>query len=177
MLPALMKRSVSGALSAAVLVLAALTGSTAATGHHAAFAAQAGWVWPVDAPHIITRPYIAPETAYSAGHRGIDLAAPVGAVVRSPADGTVHFSGFIVDRFVVSIDHGDGIITSFEPVLSELPEGAAVQRGEPIGTVQPGHCASSCVHFGVRLHGQYVSPLNYLGGLEPSVLLPTRPLP
>lgn len=135
------------------------------------------WTWPIDASHTIIRPYIAPETAFSAGHRGIDIAAPVGAAVRSPADGIVHFSGFVVNRSLISIDHGGGLITSFEPVSSDLVEGATVQRGEPIGTLQIGHCRQSCLHVGVRLHGQYVSPMNFLGGQPPSVLLPTRELP
>ena len=122
------------------------------------------------------RPFIAPETPYAAGHRGIDVAAPEGAEVRSPADGVIHFSGFVVDRPVLSIDHGGGLVSSFEPVVSELAAGTIVHRGDRIGAVQSGHCGAPCLHLGVRLHGQYVSPLRYLGGIPYSVLLPTRRL-
>ncbi len=124
------------------------------------------------------RPFIAPETVYSSGHRGIDLAAQPGAVVSAPADGIIHFSGVVVDRPVLSIEHPGSLLSSFEPVVSTLRPGTAVRRGEPIGTIAAdgGHCASSCLHFGVRLHGQYLSPLNFLGGIPPPVLLPTRPL-
>ena len=94
----------------------------------------------------------------------------------APADGVIHFSGFVVDRSLVSIDHGGGLISSFEPVLPSLAEGAIVRRGEQIGTLQSGHCRVPCLHFGVRLHGEYLSPLNFLGGIERSVLLPTRDL-
>lgn len=161
--------------TAAALILLALTGATpaAATDYTPRFA----WAWPVDASREILRPYIAPETPYSAGHRGIDISAPANAIVRSPADGIIHFSGFVVDRYVVSIDHGGGLMSSFEPVLSRLVEGAPVHRGEQIGTLQSGHCRAPCLHVGARLHGQYVSPLNYLGGIERSVLLPTREIP
>ena len=82
----------------------------------------------------------------------------------------------VVDRPVLSIQHADGLVSSYEPVRSELPPGTPVRRGEAVGRLLPGHCASVCLHFGVRLHGQYVSPLNYLGGIPRSVLLPTRPL-
>ena len=131
------------------------------------------WAWPVDPPHTVVRPYIAPATPYSPGHRGVDLAAPGGAVY-APADGVVHFAGTVVDRPVLSIEHPGGVLTSYEPVVTELVAGAHVERGDVIGTVVAGHCASPCLHFGVREHGEYASPLAWLGGLEPAVLLPTR---
>lgn len=141
-----------------------------------AWASAWAWAWPVPAPHPIARPFIAPENPYSAGHRGIDIGSASRTIVRSPADGVVHFSGFVVNRSLVSIDHGGGVLSSFEPVESELAEGTLVRRGDPIGVLQSGHCSTPCLHLGVRVHGQYVSPLNFLGGMEPSVLLPTRPL-
>lgn len=126
--------------------------------------------------HTVVRPFIAPPTPYAAGHRGIDIDSAAGAPVVAPADGIVHFAGVVVDRPVVSVRHPGGLISSFEPVTSELTEGAPVARGSPIGVVAAGHCAAPCLHFGVRLHGEYVSPLAYLEGIPPSVLLPTRPL-
>ena len=135
------------------------------------------WSWPLDEPHPIVRPFIAPASAYSSGHRGIDIAGTDDEVVRAPAAGIIHFSGFVVNRYVVSIDHGGGVLSSFEPVLSELVEGALVRRGERIGALQSGHCGAPCLHFGVRVDGLYVSPLNFLGDIPRSILLPTRPLP
>jgi murein DD-endopeptidase MepM/ murein hydrolase activator NlpD len=128
----------------------------------------------------MVRPFIAPPTPYAAGHRGIDIATVTGAgdsaVVYAPADGVVHFAGVVVDRPVLSIDHGDGVLSSFEPVASTLVAGARVRQGEVIGLVEPGHCLAPCLHLGARRNGNYVSPLNYLGGIPHSVLLPTRPL-
>ena len=168
-------------LTLTAFVLVTLTGETSAQAKvvesHVPVAKSSSWVWPVEAPHPIVKPFLAPQTQYSAGHRGIDIAAPSSAIVRSPTGGVIHFSGFVVSRNLVSIDHGGGIISSFEPVLSELSEGTLVHRGEQIGVLQSGHCSTPCLHFGVRLHGQYVSPLNYLGGLERSILLPTRDIP
>lgn len=133
----------------------------------------ARWQWPVDPPRSIVRPFIAPATPYAPGHRGIDVRAP-GATVYAPTAGVVHFAGFVVDRPVLSIRHPGDLISSYEPVVTDLVAGDAVARGDAIGTVQSGHCAATCLHFGVRLHGEYVSPLLFLGGLPRSVLLPTR---
>ncbi len=132
------------------------------------------WLWPVDGPHVVVRPYLAPASPYGRGHRGIDLAASEGAAVRAPAAGVVHFAGFVVDRPVISIRHEDGVLSSFEPVESDLEQGAAVEAGDVIGTLIAGHCADACLHVGARIHGQYVSPLRYLGDIPRSVLIPTR---
>jgi murein DD-endopeptidase MepM/ murein hydrolase activator NlpD len=138
--------------------------------------AAPGWHWPIAGPHAIVRPYLAPSTAYSAGHRGIDVSATSSVDVRAPADGVIHFSGYVVDRPVISIDHGNGVISSFEHALSTLHTGDRVTAGQVIAQVQPGHCTSPCLHFGVRIDGAYVSPLLLLGGIPHSVLLPTRHL-
>ena len=96
----------------------------------------------------------------------------------APADGVVHFAGVVVDRPVLSLDHTGGVLSSYEPVTTHLLTGDTVHRGEVIGVVLPGHCAKTCLHLGVRIDGQYVSPLTFLGGIPRSVLLPTRvPLP
>ncbi|SOE70879.1 Peptidase family M23 [Salinibacterium xinjiangense] len=141
-------------------------------------APRPSWDWPVDPPRVLVRQFIAPMTAYSSGHRGVDLATASGSVY-APADGVVHFAGVVVDRPVLSIRHTGGLISSYEPVETTLHKGATVARGDVIGTVPtdpalPGHCSHACLHFGVRRDGEYVSPLLYLGGIEPSVLLPTR---
>lgn len=146
---------------------------TAARRLAALAAAAALWAWPVAAPHPIARAYIAPATPYAAGHRGIDIRAVDGAEVRAPADGVVHFAGVVVDRPVLSIDHGSGVLSSYEPVETTLHEGETVRRGQLIGVLRAGHCASeACLHFGVRIDGDYVSPLLFLGGQPRAVLLP-----
>lgn len=137
-------------------------------------AASAPWDWPLADPHPIVRPYIAPENPYSSGHRGIDIDVGSAVEVRAPTEGVVHFAGTVVDRPVLSIRHPGGLITSYEPVTSTLARGDVVTRGQVIGEVQEGHCMRSCLHFGVRLDGDYVSPLNYLSGIPRAILLPTR---
>jgi murein DD-endopeptidase MepM/ murein hydrolase activator NlpD len=134
--------------------------------------AVALWAWPVPAPHPIARPFIAPETPYSAGHRGIDIRADAGVEVHAPAAGVVHFAGFVVDRPVISIRHAGGVLSSFEPVEPSVATGDRVARGDVIGILLPGHCASPCLHLGARIDGEYVNPLLFLGGLEHAVLYP-----
>jgi murein DD-endopeptidase MepM/ murein hydrolase activator NlpD len=133
------------------------------------------WSWPVAPPHPVVRAFTAPEHAWSPGHRGIDVGTSTGSAVTAPDDGVVHFSGVVVDRPVLSLRHADGVLSSFEPVTSELSAGDPVLRGQTVGTVQAGHCPDvECLHLGARIDGEYVSPLMMLGLGRPSVLLPTR---
>jgi murein DD-endopeptidase MepM/ murein hydrolase activator NlpD len=150
--------------------------STVPASAQAAAGATTSWGWPLPVPHPIVGPFIAPASAYAAGHRGIDISSPEGTLVTAPADGVVYFAGVVVDRPVLSIRHADGVVSSYEPVESVVSVGTAVRRGDTVGRLLAGHCALGCIHFGVRLFGEYVSPLNYLGGIPRSVLLPTRPL-
>ena len=136
--------------------------------------AVAAWRWPTPPPHTVLRPFRAPLTAYGSGHRGIDLPAAAGSTVFAPAPGVVYFSGRVVDRPVLSIEHEDGLLSSFEAVESSLAEGDPVRAGDPVGVVVASeHCPGTpCLHFGVRRHGRYLSPLLMLGGIPRSILLP-----
>jgi murein DD-endopeptidase MepM/ murein hydrolase activator NlpD len=132
------------------------------------------WNWPLADARVISRPYLAAATPYGAGHRGVDLEAG-SSIVFAPADGVVHFAGVVVDRPVMSISHEGGILSSYEPVTTTLVAGDIVHRGDIIGELQPGHCqVVLCLHFGVRIGGEYVSPMLFLGGVPRAVLLPTR---
>lgn len=135
---------------------------------------QPRWAWPVS-PVVVAKAYAAPPTPYAAGHRGIDLAVPLSAVVTAPAGATVRFAGLVVDRPVLTLDHGGGILSSYEPLVSDLPVGASVSTGQPLGRVaEGGHCASGCLHIGVRVDGAYVSPLLFFDRVPRAVLLPLR---
>ena len=134
------------------------------------------WSWPVASPHHIERPYLAPATPYGTGHRGIDIAAGEGAQIRAPAGGTVAYVGVVVDRAVITIDHGGGWKSSYEPVSpadASLGVGTQLAEGEVFGVRSRSHgTCGACIHLGVRLHGEYVSPLLLLSSPAPSVLLP-----
>lgn len=123
----------------------------------------------------MVRPFEAPAEKWSPGHRGVDVEAPAGVVVVAPDSGVVHFAGTVVDRPVLSIEHAGGVLSSFEPVVASVARGQRVERGQAVGILQTGHCATgSCLHLGARIDGRYVSPLLLLGELRRAVLLPTR---
>ncbi len=91
----------------------------------------------------------------------------------APADGSVAFAGMVAGRPVLTIDHGDGLVTTLEPLETVLTPGTSVSRGEEVGTIAlGGHAEPGTVHFGVRLHGEYINPLLLLGGIPRAVLLP-----
>ena len=131
------------------------------------------WAWPVDGARIVLRPFVAPATPYGPGHRGVDLAADA-AEVLAPAAGSIRFAGTVAGRPVLTIDHGGGVVSSWEPVDSPLTAGEPVAVGQPVGVIRDGHCVRRCVHLGVRLDGAYANPLRWLGGAVWPVLLPTR---
>ncbi len=151
--------------------LAALLAFSPSTAGGADPLAPRRWTWPVT-PVRIVQPFVAPAHEYGAGHRGLDLDDGDGAV-RSPADGRVAFAGPVAGRGVLTIDHGDGLVSSFEPVDTELAVGAAVRRGQIVARVGVGgHTAPGELHVGVRLEGEYINPLRLLGGVPRAVLLP-----
>lgn len=130
-----------------------------------------GWVWPV-APVRVVQPFVAPAHEYGPGHRGVDLDDGDGAV-RTPADGRVAFAGPVAGRGVLTIDHGDGLVSSFEPVQADVAVGDVVERGQVVARAATGgHTAPGILHLGVRLDGEYVNPLRLLGGVPRAVLLP-----
>ena len=152
------------------------SGSTSDTRELDANAGPASqWLWPVPAPIRVLDPFRAPPTPYAAGHRGIDLDTEPGASVVAPAGGVVSFAGQVAGRPVIAIDHGGGVVSAMEPVEASVGRGDPIGAGAVIGVVASGgHCADRCVHLGVRIDGEYVSPFLFLGGLPRAVLQPTR---
>lgn len=163
---------------AVLLLVAALLLSSAGRSIATADAANetppgAAWEWPVEGPRIPLVPYLAPVNDYGTGHRGIDLTAPIGGVATAPADGIVAFRGLVVDRPVLTIDHGGGVVSSYEPLLSSLEPGTLVAAGEPLGTVDiGGHSAAGTLHLGVRVDGAYMNPEAMFGLAARAILLP-----
>lgn len=131
------------------------------------------WVWPVDGPRVISDPYRAPAQPWSAGNRGIDIAPLVSDVVRSPADGVVAFRGRVVDRSLITITHSNGLVTTLEPVESDLLPGETVRAGDVIGILSTGgSTAAGHLHFGVRWHSNYINPMSLYQSVPRAVLLP-----
>ncbi|MDC4232961.1 M23 family metallopeptidase [Actinomyces sp. B33] len=121
------------------------------------------WRWPTSGPVPVTRAFLPPARDWLPGHRGVDLAAPIGSLIVAPAPGTVTVAGRIVDRGVVAIDHGS-VTSSFEPVLPLVAVGEDVAAGRPIAVVEPGHDPGP-LHWGARTGPKrYIDPLRMLTG-------------
>ncbi len=138
------------------------------------------WSWPLEPVPTVLRTFEKPPRTWQRGHRGVDLStgAEESAAILSPADGVVFFAGTVVNRGVLSIDHGGGRISSFEPVETALLKGQRVAAGDVVGALATatgearGHCGFPCLHWGVRADGEYVDPLSFVMDRRPSVLLP-----
>ncbi|MCX5261223.1 M23 family metallopeptidase [Streptomyces canus] len=143
-----------------------------------------GRTWPVGTRPTVLRGWEPPATVYGRGHRGVDLAAPPGSPVRAVAPGRVSFAGRVAGRGVVSVElTGTDLRTTYEPVTASVEKGAEVAAGEVVGTVEPtgSHCASTCVHWGLRRGEAYLDPLSllppWLLRRGPSRLLPVLGVP
>ena len=99
---------------------------------------------------------------YEAGHRGVDLIGTPGDTVVAAARGTVHFAGRVAGHGVVSIDHGNGWRTTYQPVTPAVAEGDKVDAGETIGRLEAGHCLLGCLHWGLTDATSYADPTKYL---------------
>jgi murein DD-endopeptidase MepM/ murein hydrolase activator NlpD len=167
----------SSAVLLLALLLAGAAGARAAADTDAAPEPVADqgredWVWPVDGFRL-ERGYDAPAHRYGPGHRGVDVRGDPQTPVRAPASGTVAFSGSVAGRGILTIDHGEGLVTTLEPVASDLVAGAAVARGEHVAALAVGgHAPPGALHFGVRLDGEYINPMLLVDEVPRAVLLP-----
>ncbi len=98
-------------------------------------------------------------------HAGLDITAPPGTPVRSPADGIVSFAGWD-DQFgkLVSIDHGYGVLTRFAHNSQIFVQvGQKVSRYDVIAAVgSTGRSTGPHCHYEVRVNGIAVNPANYI---------------
>ena len=122
----------------------------------------------------VERPYAEPAHEYGPGHRGVDFEAPAGTAVRVAGPGTVVFAGKVADGLHVVVDHGNGLRSSYSYLAR-----VGVARGERLearavvgesGGRGAGH-EPDVVHFGVRRHGRYVDPAEYLPAVTPRIRL------
>lgn len=134
----------------------------------------AQWAWPLPW-HRVLRSFDPPTERWGPGHRGIDVLGTVGSPVTAVEDGVVAYSGVIAGVGVVSVQHPDGLRSTYQPVDDRPARGTWVRRGEPVGTLASGgHCLLvSCLHLGaLRGRDHYVDPLLLLGSWRLALLDP-----
>lgn len=152
-------------LALALFLVAVPTAAAAEPARERAAPTTPGWSAPLDTGLQITGAFDPPPYPYGAGHRGVDLAGAPGAPVLAAGGGVVVFAGMVAGRPVVSIDHPDGLRTTYEPVAPSVAAGQPVARGSPIGTLSTGHAGcpvAACLHWGLRRGEVYLDPMGLL---------------
>jgi murein DD-endopeptidase MepM/ murein hydrolase activator NlpD len=118
------------------------------------------YAWPVSGPVI--RPFEQPSSPYGSGHRGIDIGAPFGTSIGAAQEGIVAFAGWVAGAMFISIDHQDGVRTTYSFLSAILVrKGQRVSRGQAIGATGHGHpeIATPHLHFGARIGTTYIDPM------------------
>lgn len=113
---------------------------------------------PSDAPVVdVFRP---PKGEWGPGNRGVDYGTPAGSPVRAVADGVVVFAGEVGGADHVTVEHADGLRSSYSFLADiAVARGAHVRRGEIVGTT------AGPFHLGFRTpEGIYLDPLAVLSG-------------
>lgn len=147
----------------------------------ASSSAAPGWRWPVEG-EVLT-PYRNGDDPYAGGqHRGIDISAAPGTVVRAASAGTVTFAGTAGSSgLTVAVRTADGRFDTSYLHLSAISVAkgdrvAAGARLGAVGTTGRRSTARPHLHFGVREAGSrhaYRDPLTLL----PSPPAPVREAP
>ncbi len=123
-------------------------------------------------PNIIpTDGWVSREFSEKEKHFGVDYAASVGTIIRSPAKGIVR--DVLYDEYLgnlILLDHGNGFVTRFGHCNeSKVLKGATVSRGDTIATVGNTGKSSSGphLHYEIIRDGKPEDPRLYiLKGLE-----------
>jgi murein DD-endopeptidase MepM/ murein hydrolase activator NlpD len=99
-------------------------------------------------------------------HQGIDIGVSYGTPIHAAAGGTVIYCGWEegYGNFVV-LDHGGSLATAYgHQSQIAVTCGQSVDQGQVIGYVGcTGHCTGPHLHFEVRVDGNPVDPMGYLG--------------
>ncbi|MFT5874711.1 MAG: murein DD-endopeptidase MepM/ murein hydrolase activator NlpD [Clostridium sp.] len=98
-------------------------------------------------------------------HKGIDIAANLGATINTVLDGTVTYATW-EDGYgnVVKIAHNEGIETIYAHCSAiTVKKGEVVKLGEKIGEVgSTGNSTGPHLHFEVRENGEPINPQKYI---------------
>jgi murein DD-endopeptidase MepM/ murein hydrolase activator NlpD len=99
-------------------------------------------------------------------HSGLDIAAPSGTPIESPAPGVVTLTGdFYFNGNTVFVDHGQGLITMICHLSRiDVAEGDRVDRGDVLGLVgATGRVTGPHLHWSVSMNGNRVDPVQLMG--------------
>jgi murein DD-endopeptidase MepM/ murein hydrolase activator NlpD len=128
------------------------------------------FVYPVMTPRLSSSygPRKHPLLKYSRKHKGVDLAADIGAPVRVVAPGTVVFADPYAGygNFVV-VEHNLGVTTHYGHCDEiKVKPGQKVNAGDIIATIgNTGLSSGPHLHFELRINGEPKNPENFIPDL------------
>ncbi len=105
-----------------------------------------------------------PFSGEGAFHTGVDISAPIGAAVRTTADGVVLKASWEGGYgLMVEVDHGGGVRTYYAHLSRTFVQtGQAVRLGEVVGAVgATGRVTAPHLHYEVRIGGAPINPYGY----------------
>ncbi|MGN0571045.1 MAG: peptidoglycan DD-metalloendopeptidase family protein [Candidatus Fimenecus sp.] len=127
------------------------------------------FIWPAVGAYSISSGFGYRSSGF---HGGIDIVKPgggsTGAPVVAAGSGTVVTAGYHSSYgYYVIINHGDGVSTLYAHMLRgslKVSVGQKVSAGQAIGNIgSTGNVTGPHLHFEVRINGNRVNPLPYLG--------------
>jgi murein DD-endopeptidase MepM/ murein hydrolase activator NlpD len=108
-----------------------------------------------------------PFDNHLAKHEGTDIAAPKGTEIIAAAGGTVSYIGYDDDGYgkYFKISHGQDLLTLYAHCSEILvTNGQEVNAGDVVALVgSTGQSTGNHLHFEIRIKGNAVNPMWYLG--------------
>ena len=126
------------------------------------------FTWPCPASSRITSYFgsrEAPTEGASTNHKAVDIGASTGTDIIAAADGQVSIATYSASAGnYIMLNHGGGVTTVYMHCSKLLVSaGESVKKGQVIAKVgSTGSSTGPHLHFGVRVNGTYVDPLQYV---------------
>jgi len=98
------------------------------------------------------------------GNRGLEYGTVDGMLVVAAADGVVAFAGHVAGRQVITLEHTDGVRTTYTGLIDIwVGNGDTLKAGTVMASSATG------LHFGARVGQHYVDPQILLDASEPQL--------